>query len=143
MDVDIIRKNGVTETTAKEAISIFVRLPAAFLDEIECTVNAETVKIHSLKCESIELDVKASNIVLDEVVGTVEINGNLDMNIGCSTLSGSVEINQIAATSKIYVPEGTPFAAITKESEPCYDIDAFGINGTSSDCHHHCNDFKE
>lgn len=74
----------------------------------------ETVEIHSLECDNIELDIKASNIILEEVVGTIEINCNLDMNIHCGSLNGAVEINQISATSKICVPEGLQFAAVTK-----------------------------
>ena len=114
IDVDVSRKNGITEATAKEAVSVFVQIPTHYIGKIECTVNAETVEVHSLECESIEFDTKTSNVVLADVIGTVEINCNLDMNILCRSLNGAVEINQISATSKIYVPEGVEFAAITK-----------------------------
>ena len=114
IDVDVNRKNGVSETTAKEAVSIFVQIPSPYVGKIECAVNAETVEIRSLECDSIELDVKTPYIALADVSGTVEVNCNLDMEIVCRSLNGEIAINQVSATSKIHVPEDTVFTAVTK-----------------------------
>lgn len=114
IDVDVNRKNGVTEAEAKEAVSIFVQIPRSYIGKIECAVNAETVEIRSLECDSIELDVKTSYIMLEDIIGTVEINCNLDMEVVCSSINGELTINQISATSKIYVPEGMLFTAVAK-----------------------------
>lgn len=114
IDVDVIRKNGVTEATAKEAVTVFVSLPSPYLGKVEAAINSKTVEINSLECESIELDAKIQHLVLDGVVGNVEVNCNLDMDIICHTLDGAVEINQISATSKISVPKDTMFTALTK-----------------------------
>ncbi|MCI8379855.1 MAG: helix-turn-helix transcriptional regulator [Lachnospiraceae bacterium] len=72
------------------------------------------VEIRSLECDSIELDIKAPNAILEDVAGTVEINCNLDMEVICHSLNGEVAINQVSATSKIYVPENVAFSAIAK-----------------------------
>ncbi len=96
IDVDVNRKNGVTEAMAKEAVSIFVQIPTPYIGKIECAVNAETVEIRSLECESIELDIKTSNVILVDVTGTVEINCNLDMEVVCHSLNGEVAINQVS-----------------------------------------------
>lgn len=114
IDVDVNRKNGVTEAMAKEAVSIFVQIPTPYIGKIECAVNAETVEIRSLECESIELDTKTPSVTLADVKGTVEINCNLDMEVVCHSLNGEVAINQVSATSKIRVPEGVTFTAIAK-----------------------------
>ncbi len=114
IDVDVNRKNGVTEAMAKDAVSIFVQIPKPYIGKIECAINAETVEIRSLECDSIELDTKTSKIMLEDIAGTVEINCNLDMEVLCRTLHGEVAINQISATSKIHVPEGVAFTAIAK-----------------------------
>lgn len=114
IDVDVNRKNGVSEATAKEAVSIFVQIPSPYIGKIECAVNAETVEIRSLECDSIELDVKTSYIALADVSGTVEVNCNLDMEIVCHSLNGEIAINQVSATSKIHVPEDIVFTAVTK-----------------------------
>lgn len=114
IDVDVNRKNGVTEKVAKEAVRIFVQIPAPYIGKIECAVNAETVQIRSLVCDSIELDIKTPRVLLEDVIGTVEINCNLDMEVVCRTINGEVAINQVSATSKIYVPESAAFTAIAK-----------------------------
>lgn len=114
IDVDVSRRNGVSEATAKEAVSVFVQIPTLYAGKIECAVNAESVKICSLESDSIELDVKTPNVILEDVSGTVEINCNLDMEVTCHSLNGEIAINQVSATSKIHVPEGTDFTAVTK-----------------------------
>lgn len=114
IDVDINRKNGVTEAAAKENLSVFVQIPSPYVGKIELAVNAETVQLCSLECESIELDIKTKNVRLEDVAGTVEINCNMDMNINCNSLSGEIAINQVSATSKIHIPEETAFTAVTK-----------------------------
>lgn len=114
IDVDIIRKNGVSEAAAKEAVSIFVQIPMPYIGKIECAVIAETVEIHSLECDSIELDIKTTDVILEDVVGTVEINCNLDMDVVCHSLKGEIAINQVSATSKIYIPKDAIFTAVTK-----------------------------
>lgn len=114
IDVDVNRKNGVTEAAAKEGIAVFVQIPSPYVGKIEVAVNAETVRLHSLECDNIELDVKAKNVTLNDVVGTVEINCNLDMDVICNSLNGEISINQVSATSKIRIPDGAPFTAVTK-----------------------------
>ena len=114
IDVDVKRRNGVTEGAAKEAVYIFVQIPSAYIGKIECSVHAETVELHSLECDSIELDVKTPNMILENVSGTVEIDCNLDMEVVCRSLKGEVTINQVSATSKIHIPENTAFTAVTK-----------------------------
>ena len=114
IDVDVNRRNGVSKATAKEDVSIFVQIPTPYIGKIECAVNAETVEIRSLECESVELDIKTPHIVLEDVSGTVEINCNLDMEVVCHSLNGEVDINQVSATSKIYIPKDTVFTAVTK-----------------------------
>lgn len=114
IDVDVNRRNGVSEATAKETVSIFVQIPSAYIGKIECAVNAEAVEIRSLECDSIELDVKTPSIIMDHVFGTVEINCNLDMEVVCYSLNGEVAINQVSATSKIRILDGTVFTAVTK-----------------------------
>lgn len=114
IDLDIIRKNGITEADAKGALTIFVQLPNKYTGKIELAVNAENIEVRSLECEKIELDIKTKNIILDRVIGDVEINCNLDMNIFCNSLNGSIEINQVSATSRICLPKETAFVTETK-----------------------------
>lgn len=114
IDVEMSRRNEMTEKIAKEALTVFVSLPNTYIQKIELAVNAEIVEINSLECDSIELDAKVKNMILDNIIGTVEINCNLDMDIVCQSLNGDVEINQTSATSRICVPKDVPFTAACK-----------------------------
>ncbi len=119
IDVDVNRRNGMTEAAAKEALFVFVQIPSPYIRKIELEVKAETVVIRALECDNIELDIKAENVRLEEVCGTVEINCNLDMNVVCDSLNGEIAINQVAAASKIRIPDGTVFAAAAKGIGTC------------------------
>lgn len=114
IDVDVKRNNGISEAAAKEAVSIFVQVPSPYIGKIECAVIAEAVEIRSLECDSMELDIRTPNVVLEDVAGTVEINCNLDMDVVCHSLKGEIAINQVSATSKIHIPDGSAFTAVTK-----------------------------
>ena len=114
IDIEVDRKNGLTEAEVKKKVAIFVQLPQPYVKRVELTAHAETVVLRALKCEDIELDLKAPNVVLEDVAGAVEINCNLDMNVVCHSMEGEIAINQLSANSKICVPEGTVFRAIRK-----------------------------
>jgi len=114
IDVDVNRRNGISEATAKEEVSIFVQIPSPYIGKIECAVNAERVEVRSLECDSVELDVRTQHVSLEDVSGTVEIDCNLDMEVVCHSLNGEVDINQVSATSKIYIPEDTAFTAVAR-----------------------------
>lgn len=114
IDLDLSRRNGVSETVAKKELDIYVQLPEEYISKAELAVNAEEIEIRSLECESLELDIKSRRLILDGVSGTVEINCNLDMEIDCLSLDGAVEINQVSATSRIFIPDGAPFTAVTR-----------------------------
>lgn len=114
IDVDLNRKNGMTAAAAKEAVAVFVQIPSPYIGKIELEVNAGTVTVDSLECESMELDIKSQNLILKDVAGTVEVNCNLDMDIKCNSLKGEIAVNQISAVSKIHIPEGTVFTALKK-----------------------------
>ncbi|EIF39057.1 MULTISPECIES: helix-turn-helix domain-containing protein [unclassified Streptococcus] len=114
IDVDVKRYNGVTEATAKKTVSIFVQIPTSYISHIECAVNAESIEIHSLQCDNIELDIKTPRITLEDISGKVKINCNLDMEVFCNYLNGDLSINQISATSRICIPENSIFTAVSK-----------------------------
>lgn len=114
IDIDLHRKNGVSDATAKKALSVFVQLPAQYIGKIECSVTAERVELRSLKCDDAEFDAKTSSFLLSDFRGTLEINNDLDMEVVCRSLNGELSINQISATSRLLLPEGTVFTAVAK-----------------------------
>ena len=114
LDLELIRRNGMSESASKEGLSIYAEFPAAYLGKVECEVNAELVSLSSLDCERIELGGRNRKLYLDAVPGTVEVDSNLDMEIHCLSLASSLELNQLSACSKLYVPANAVFTAKAK-----------------------------
>lgn len=114
IDVDVTRRNGKTEAEAKENVSIFVQIPSPYIGKLELAAAAETITVSALECDGIELDVKTSNILLEDVAGIVEINCNLDMDVVCRPLNGEIAINQVSACSKLHIPDTTCFTAAAR-----------------------------
>lgn len=124
-DLTLKLQSGLNESLIEDALFIFIMLPKKYIYGIELAANAENIELSMLECDKIELDVKTQNICLENVVGSVEVNCNQDMNISCHTLSGSIEINQLSAVSRIMVPNGLPFTTLVKgrETSVSYEID--------------------
>lgn len=114
IDVDVLRLNGLTEAIAKESVNAYVQIPTPYVGKIECNAIAENVEIESFDCDSLELDIKSPSLALKDVKGTVEVNCNLDMDIICHSIDGYIAINQVSATSRLKLPEGTVFTAVSK-----------------------------
>ena len=114
MDVDISRRSTVTEASAKDGLTVFLQIPLQYLKKMELAVNGERVEVRGLECENLELDLKVRQLELWDVVGPVEVDCNLDMDIRCHSLNGEIAVNQISSSSRIGVPKETDFAAVCK-----------------------------
>lgn len=113
MDLMLFRLNDMTEAMVKESLSVLIRLPQKYLTDVELAVHADRVTVRNLEGH-VELDGRIHEILLDGVVGRVEVNCNSDLNVCCRTLCGSVEINQLSATSRITLPEAADFRILKK-----------------------------
>ncbi len=114
IDVDVKRFGKMSEATAKESLCIFVNIPEGYTQSIDIESNARCLRLENLKVDNIEFDGKTSEVIIDNVGKHIELNCNLDMDIVCNSLDGVIDINQIAATSKIFVPKDADFIAVTK-----------------------------
>lgn len=114
IDIDVNRAKTISETSAKEALYIEVILPTKYLRKIEVAASCKKISATNLTCENLEFDGRSDEVYVDGFKGTFEINCNLDMNIEINSFCGSVEVNQIKATSRMTVSEVQDFKAVTK-----------------------------
>lgn len=114
IDIDVNRAKAISETSAKEALYIEVILPTKYLRKIEVAASCKKLLTTNLTCENLEFDGRSDEVYVDGFKGTFEINCNLDMNIEINSFCGSVEVNQIKATSRMTVSEAQDFKAVTK-----------------------------
>ena len=114
IDIDVNRAKAISETSAKEALYIEVILPTKYLREVEVSASCKKLSATNLTCENLEFDGRSDEVYVDGFNGTFEINCNLDMNIEINSFCGSVEVNQIKATSRMTVNKAQDFKAVTK-----------------------------
>jgi transcriptional regulator with XRE-family HTH domain len=130
MDVDICRVGDVSEAETKEMMSVYISLPAKYMETAELSVIADTLKLQGLAAP-FELDGKVKNVRLEAVTGPVVLNSSADMDIFCDELPGGLHINQISATSVLHVPQGAAY--FTKIKGRSNRI-RFAADGKPSDC---------
>ena len=111
LDVDLMRLNGLTEAAAREGLTIVLELPNTELYPVELAANVNELIVGELTAEDLEFDGKVQNVIVDGFSGALEINSNQDMKVDVRTLMGSLALNQVAAVSRLTVPEGFVFAA--------------------------------
>lgn len=136
IDIDVKRLEGLSETKAKEGLRLTVRLPQRYVDEVELAGNAVSLVVRHLAAERFEFTGKLSAVELDNVSGHVELNCNDDLDISCVALDGRLDVNQLSATSKLHLPEGTPFESVVhgignhilyeRAGAPCDDFSLHG-----------------
>lgn len=114
IDVDVRRFGSMTETQAKEALYVFIRLPQRYVKRVELTGNTVELRLERLAAEGVEFSGKVSRVELDGLSGHVELNSSQDMEILCRTLDGRLDVNQLSSTSRLTLPAGLSFAAITR-----------------------------
>lgn len=132
IDIDVNRQNGMTEAVAKEQLIIEIQLPNQYLYHARIQINCGEAVISDLTCEHIELGGKVGALQLNSVAGRLEVDCNLDMQLNITEFSGSLEINQISATSTLNIPDDFSFRTILKgikssvtyaeEGEPASDF---------------------
>ena len=111
LDVDLMRQNGMTEAAAREGLTIEVELPSKYIYHVELAANVNELIVGELTAEDLEFDGKVQNVIVDGFSGALEINSNQDMKVDVRALMGSLALNQVAAVSRLAVPEGFVFAA--------------------------------
>lgn len=114
IDMDMRRAGDITEAKAKEALFIFINFPISYVKKIELSCGAESLEIKDIKAEKIEISGKIRLVCISRTDSHTELDCNSDMVITCSGLTGRLDINQISASSKLVLPAGTIFAAVTR-----------------------------
>lgn len=114
IDVDINRTKDITLEDAKNNIDILIELPSKYIGKLEIEATAAGVSLNTIDCEIIELGIKATRLMLNGIVGSVEVDCNLDMDIKCQDFSGALSINQVSSSSRLHLASDICFTAICK-----------------------------
>ena len=104
IDVDI--KTSLVKSRCSKSLSLEIVLPQKYVRSIEVEAKTEKMMLRDITCQNIELDSNATELSIDDVHGTIEINASQDMLIRCNTLDGNISVNQTGTVSRMLIPSG-------------------------------------
>lgn len=153
IDIDIKRVGNLSETVAKNELTIKILIPQLYMGEVELNGNTNILELKNLELDNIEFSGKSKEITLENIKSHIEIDTNEDAKLYVKNVEGALDINQISATSKLYIASTDEFGFVTKgvlnkvlckqdmlnikevSEEPKLVIELNGIKSELSICH--------
>ena len=153
IDIDIKRVGNLSETVAKNELTIKILIPQLYMGEVELNGNTNILELKNLELDNIEFGGKSKEITLENIKSHIEIDTNEDAKLYVKNVEGALDINQLSATSKLYIAPTDEFGFVTKgvlnkvlckqdmlnikevSEEPKLVIELNGIKSELSICH--------
>ena len=153
IDIDIKRVGNLSETVAKNELTIKILIPQLYMGEVDLNGNTNILELKNLELDNIEFGGKSKEITLENIKSHIEIDTNEDAKLYVKNVEGALDINQLSATSKLYIESTDEFGFVTKgvlnkvlckqdtlnikevSKEPKLVIELNGIKSELSICH--------
>ena len=153
IDIDIKRVGNLSETVAKNELTIKILIPQLYIGEVDLNGNTNMLELKNLELDNVEFSGKAKEIALENIKSHIEIDTNEDAKLYVKNVEGALDINQLSATSKLYIASTDEFGFVTKgvlnkvlckqdtlnikevSKEPKLVIELNGIKSELSICH--------
>lgn len=153
IDIDIKRVGNLSETVAKNELTIKILIPQLYMGEVDLNGNTNILELKNLELDNIEFGGKSKEIALENIKSYIEIDTNEDVKLYVKNVEGALDINQLSATSKLYIASTDEFGFVTKgvlnkvlckqdmlnikevSEEPKLVIELNGIKSELSICH--------
>ena len=153
IDIDIKRVGNLSETVAKNELTIKILIPQLYMGEVDLNGNTNILELKNLELDNIEFSGKSKEISLENIKSHIEIDTNEDAKLYVKNVEGALDINQLSATSKLYIAPTDEFGFVTKgvlnkvlckqdmlnikevSEEPKLVIELNGIKSELSICH--------
>lgn len=153
IDIDIKRVGNLSETVAKNELTIKILIPQLYMGEVELNGNTNILELKNIELDNIEFSGKSKEIALENIKSHIEIDTNEDAKLYVKNVEGALDINQLSATSKLYIASTDEFGFVTKgvlnkvlckqdmlnikevSEEPKLVIELNGIKSELSICH--------
>ena len=153
IDIDIKRVGNLSETVAKNELTIKILIPQLYMGEVDLNGNTNILELKNLELDNIEFGGKSKEITLENIKSHIEIDTNEDAKLYVKNVEGALDINQLSAISKLYIASTDEFGFVTKgvlnkvlckqdmlnikevSEEPKLVIELNGIKSELSICH--------
>lgn len=114
IDIDIKRVGNLSETVAKNELTIKILIPQLYMGEVDLNGNTNILELKNLELDNIEFSGKSKEITLENIKSHIEIDTNEDAKLYVKNVEGALDINQLSATSKLYIASTDEFGFVTK-----------------------------
>lgn len=114
IDIDIKRVGNLSETVAKNELTIKILIPQLYMGEVELNGNTNILELKNLELDNIEFSGKSKEIALENIKSHIEIDTNEDAKLYVKNVEGALDINQLSATSKLYIASTDEFGFVIK-----------------------------
>ena len=112
MEIRMYRRNDLTETLCRKELTVRIRLPRKFIEEIELRADVNKMCLSGFDTKDFEFDGEADFVMIDDVHGRAEMDVRTDCIFRIASLDGSVEINQNGRNSRVEIKPDVGFRAV-------------------------------
>ena len=109
LDVDCIKKDGVSRYEAADALWVTITLPKGFTAHCEVAASVHELRLTDLTLDRLEYDGDAQRILVRNCCGGIDLTSRTDYDITVDGLRGCLDINQWKSTAILHISETADF----------------------------------
>ena len=114
LDVDCVKKNGVSRYEAADALSVTITLPKGLTEHCEIASSVSELCLKNLALDSLEYDGDAQSVTISDCCGSIELTSRTDYDITVDGIRGSLDVNQWKSGSVVHIPDDADFSVRNK-----------------------------
>ena len=114
LDVECIKKDGVSRYESADALSVIITLPKALTVHCEMAASVKELRLTNLTLDCLEYDGDAQSVTVTDCCGSIELTSRTSYDITVDGIRGSLDINQWKADSIVHIPGDADFSVRNK-----------------------------
>ncbi len=114
IDIDCVKKKGISRYEAEESVDVIISLPRDYTNHCEIEAATKELYLEDLNLERLEYDGEASRIFVKNTVGSLEFTGKTDYDITIEGSCTQLDVNQWHAKTRIHVPTLENYTVVNK-----------------------------
>ena len=112
-DIDVASTGIVADALARQQLDVTIELPGSLSADAEVELSADELRVEGARFD-VEVGGKVSRVSLVDIECHVELDVPVDMEVWVDGMRGTLDVNQVGATSVVHVGSDTPFSASTR-----------------------------
>lgn len=103
LDIDFIKKKGISRYEAEETVDVLISLPKDYSNHCEVEAAARQLYLEELKLEHLEYDGSADEVFIKDTTGSLELTSKTDYDITVKGMCTKLDVNQFKAKSVVHM----------------------------------------